>query len=117
MVGKNSKEIKTEIHFDRLIGFYSFNTNEPKTIIENCNLRYSVLHFQIFLVDENQIAYPTDLLCETARIFEYEGRIVFTYHYTYSSKFFQPTSVRIFNRLLCLNENIRKNVYNRNRLR
>ncbi|CAF2053435.1 unnamed protein product [Rotaria magnacalcarata] len=55
-------------------GFYSLNANKPKIIIENYNLRYSVLHFQIFLVDENQIAYPTDLSCETTPIFEYEDK-------------------------------------------
>ncbi|CAF1039688.1 unnamed protein product [Rotaria sordida] len=54
-------------------GFYSPDTNKPKTIIENYDLRYSVLHFQIFFVDENQIPYPTDLSCETTPIFEYEN--------------------------------------------
>ncbi|CAF3003740.1 unnamed protein product, partial [Rotaria sp. Silwood2] len=55
-------------------GFYALSTNKPKTIIEKYNLHYSVLHFQIFLVDKNQIVYPTDLSCETEPIFEYEAK-------------------------------------------
>ncbi len=31
------------------------------------------MRFQIFLVDENQIAYATDLSCEATPIYEYEG--------------------------------------------
>ncbi|CAF4876077.1 unnamed protein product [Rotaria sp. Silwood1] len=38
------------------------------------NETINVLHFQIFLVDENQVAYPTDLLCETTPILEYEDK-------------------------------------------
>ncbi|CAF1345555.1 unnamed protein product [Adineta steineri] len=55
-------------------GFHSINIDKAKAIISTYNLRYSVLHFQIFLVDENQMAYATDLLCETTPIYEYEHK-------------------------------------------
>ncbi|CAF1148855.1 unnamed protein product [Adineta steineri] len=55
-------------------GLHSINIDKAKAIISTYNLRYSVLHFQIFLVDENQMAYATDLLCETTPIYEYEHK-------------------------------------------
>ncbi len=48
-----------------------------KDVIGEYNLRYSVLHFQIFCVDQNNNAYPTDMQCQTEPIYEYEGKISF----------------------------------------
>ena len=50
-----------------------------RTISEN-NLRYSILHFQVFLVDQNQLAYATDLQCQTDSIYEYECRFIHSDH-------------------------------------
>ena len=35
-----------------------------------------MLHFQIFAVDENNQAYPTDLQCQTEPIYEYDRKFV-----------------------------------------
>lgn len=43
-------------------------------MIKKYNLAYSILHFQIFLIDQYNKAYPTDLQCQTEPIYEYEGR-------------------------------------------
>ncbi len=82
MVGRIWKK-SVEIDFNRLIGYYSISTSKPKATIKHYNLRYSVLRFQVFLIDENQIAYPTDLSCETTPIYEYEGRILVDHHFKY----------------------------------
>ncbi len=42
-------------------------------MIKKYKLAYSILHFQIFLIDQNNKAYPTDLQCQTEPIYEYEG--------------------------------------------
>ncbi len=48
-----------------------------KDVIGEYKLRCSVLHFQIFCVDENNNAYPTDMQCQTENIYEYGGKISF----------------------------------------
>jgi hypothetical protein len=50
------------------------NTTNAKRIRDKYDLRYSVLHFQIILVDQNNCAYPTDLQCQTLPIYDYEGK-------------------------------------------
>ncbi|UJR38547.1 hypothetical protein I4U23_031213 [Adineta vaga] len=54
--------------------FYTLKTNKPKGIIEDYNLRYSILIFQIFLVDDDHVAYPTDLICQSESLFEFEHK-------------------------------------------
>ncbi|CAF1123142.1 unnamed protein product [Adineta steineri] len=54
--------------------FHSINIDNAKAIISTYNLRYSVLRFDIFLVDKNKNAYATDLLCKTTGIKEYENK-------------------------------------------
>jgi hypothetical protein len=86
-------------------------------IISTYNLRYSVLRFQIFLVDENQIANATDLLCETTPIYEYEGRgflLIIITDMPSECSFFQIENVRVFQRRLEANEKVKLNVPNRN---
>ena len=56
MVRKKVIKKSVYIHSIQLIGFHAININKPKMIISTYNLRYSVLRFQIFLVDENQVA-------------------------------------------------------------
>ncbi|CAF1503394.1 unnamed protein product [Adineta ricciae] len=53
-------------------GYHNINLDKAKSIINTYNLRYSVLHFQIFLVDQNQIAHSTYMSCKTEPIYEYE---------------------------------------------
>ncbi len=45
-------------------------------MIKEYNLQYSVLHFQIFLVDQNNKAYPTDLECQSEPMYEFEGKFL-----------------------------------------
>ncbi|CAF1195166.1 unnamed protein product [Adineta ricciae] len=54
--------------------FHQTGITDPKILIEKYRLHDSILHFQIFVVDTNHVAYPTDLLCETESIFEYEEK-------------------------------------------
>ncbi|CAF1260117.1 unnamed protein product [Adineta ricciae] len=54
--------------------FHQSGTTDSKILVEKYDLRHSILHFQIFFVDTNHVAYPTDLLCETDSIFEYEEK-------------------------------------------
>ncbi|UJR18520.1 hypothetical protein I4U23_005426 [Adineta vaga] len=53
-------------------GYHLINIDTAKSIISTYNLRWSVLRFQIFFVDENQLAHATHLSCETVPIYEYE---------------------------------------------
>ncbi len=46
-------------------------------MIKKYQLQYSILHFQIFLVDRDNKIYPTDMKCQTGPIYEYEGKLFF----------------------------------------
>lgn len=54
--------------------WFPTNVTKAKQIIEAFHLNYSILHFQVFLIDGNQNAYATDLICETNQIYTYEGQ-------------------------------------------
>lgn len=58
----------------KCLEWFSTNSTKAKEIIDEFRLDNSVLHFQVFLIDENQNAYATDLICETNQIYTYEGQ-------------------------------------------
>ena len=61
--------------FDRTAaGIHSIGTKDAKKTIEQYDLRHSTLVFQLVLVDDNNVAFPTDCLCQTAPMLEYEGK-------------------------------------------
>lgn len=55
------------------IDLHAVNLRKASALINEYRLRYSILHFQVVLVDENNQIYPTDLQCQTEEIYEYEG--------------------------------------------
>jgi hypothetical protein len=57
-----------------IVEFHTIDTKKVKNVIEEYKLRYSILHFQVFFVDENNNAYPTDMQCHTEPMYEYEGK-------------------------------------------
>ncbi|CAF0973711.1 unnamed protein product [Adineta steineri] len=57
---------------------YLPNTKKAKFLIDEYKLRYSIFHFQIFVVDEYNQAYPTDLKCQTDSIYEYDPKEIET---------------------------------------
>lgn len=73
--GKKSANLFSHLLQITFLDFHQPGTTDPKILIEKYSLRHSILHFQIFFIDTNHVAYPTDLLCETGFIFEYEGKI------------------------------------------
>ncbi|CAF4051936.1 unnamed protein product [Adineta steineri] len=57
---------------------YLPSTKKAKFLIDEYTLRYSIFHFQIFVVDEYNQAYPTDLKCQTDSIYEYDPKEIET---------------------------------------
>ena len=58
----------------KCLEWFPTNVTKAKQIIEAFHLNYSILHFQVFLIDGNQNAYATDLICGTNQIYTYEGQ-------------------------------------------
>ena len=72
--GKKSTNLFSYL-LNNFLDFHQPSTADPKDLIEKYRLHHSILHFQIFFIDTNHVAYPTDLSCETGYIFEYDGKI------------------------------------------
>jgi hypothetical protein len=51
-----------------------------KQIRDEYNLRQSILNFQLIYIDQNNLAYPTNCLCQTESIREIEG-LIFSDHF------------------------------------
>ena len=53
--------------------WFATNVTKAKDMIEEFQLKWSILHFQVFLIDSDQCAHATDLFCETEQLYAYEG--------------------------------------------
>jgi hypothetical protein len=58
-----------------IVDFHSIDGNTPKQIRDEYNLRQSILNFQLAYVDQDNVACPTNCVCQTEILREIEGKV------------------------------------------
>jgi hypothetical protein len=61
-----------------ILGMHPIEMETAKRIRDEYHLRQSILNFQLVRVDQNNVAYPTDCLCQTESLHELEGIYIFS---------------------------------------